>query len=70
MPICPHTLSDRPIVVPANLEIEVSLLERVDTQAEVAADGHSFGAMTATDRLFIHAADKRITLVHPPVYDF
>jgi NAD+ kinase len=70
VPICPHTLSDRPIVVPANLEIEVNLLERVDTQAEVAADGHSFGAMTATDRLLIRAADKRITLVHPPGYDF
>jgi NAD+ kinase len=70
VPICPHTLSDRPIVVPANLEIEVNLLERVDTQAEVAADGHSFGAMTATDRLLIRAADKRTTLIHPPGYDF
>ncbi len=70
VPICPHTLSDRPIVVPANLEIEVNLLERVDTQAEVTADGHSFSAMTAKDRLIIRAADKRITLIHPPGYDF
>ena len=70
VPICPHTLSDRPIVVPANLEIEVNVLERVDTQAEVTADGHLFSAMTAKDRLFIRAADKRITLIHPPGYDF
>ncbi len=70
VPVCPHTLSDRPIVVPAHLEIEVRLIERVDTQAEVTADGHSFGALTAKDRLLISAADKRITLIHPPGYDF
>ncbi len=70
VPICPHTLSDRPVVVPANLEIEVKLLNRADTQAEVAADGHSFGALSPDDRLLIGAADKRITLIHPPGHDF
>jgi NAD+ kinase len=70
VPVCPHTLSDRPIVVPASLEVEVRLIERMDTQAEVAADGHSIGAMTADDRLLIGAADKRIKLIHPPGYDF
>jgi NAD+ kinase len=70
VPVCPHTLSDRPIVVPANLEIEVRLLERIDTKAELTADGHSFGAMTARDRLLVSAADNRITLIHPPGYDF
>ncbi len=70
VPICPHTLSDRPVVVPANLEIEVKLLNRADTQAEVAADGHSCGALSPDDRLLIGAADKRITLIHPPGHDF
>jgi NAD+ kinase len=70
VPVCPHTLSDRPIVVPANLEIEIKLIERHDTQAEVAADGHSIGALTAADRLLIGAADTRIKLIHPPGYDF
>ena len=70
VPICPHTLSDRPVVVPASLEIEVKLLKRADTQAEVAADGHSFGALSPDDRLLIGAADKRITLIHPPGHDF
>jgi NAD+ kinase len=70
VPVCPHTLSDRPIVVPANLRIEVKLIERHDTQAEVAADGHSIGALTAEDCLLIGAADKRIELIHPPGYDF
>ncbi len=70
VPVCPHTLSDRPIVVPATLEIEVKLIERIDTQAEVTADGHSFGTLTAMDRLLISSADNRITLIHPPGHDF
>jgi NAD+ kinase len=70
VPVCPHTLSDRPIVVPANLEIEVRLIERADTQAEVTADGHSFGALSAQDRLLIRADERRIKLIHPPGYDF
>lgn len=70
VPVCPHTLSDRPIVVPSDLEIEVKLIERIDTQADVAADGHSIGALTAEDRLLIAAAEKRINLIHPPGYDF
>lgn len=70
VPVCPHTLSDRPIVVPASLEIGVKLLERFDTQAEVTADGHSFGALTGQDHLLISAAAKRTTLIHPPGHDF
>jgi NAD+ kinase len=70
VPVCPHTLSDRPIVVPANRDIGVKLLERADTQAEVTADGYSFAAMTPEDRLLIRASHTRITLIHPPGYDY
>jgi NAD+ kinase len=70
VPICPHTLSDRPIVIPANLEVEVNLLARTDTKAEVTIDGHSSGDISAGDRLLISRSDKRITLIHPPGYDY
>lgn len=70
VPVCPHTLSDRPIVVAAKHQIVVKLLDHPDCHAEVAADGLSIGPMTAKDRLLIGAADKRITLIHPPGYDF
>jgi len=70
VPICPHTLSDRPIVIPAHQLIEVTLLERADTQAEVAIDGHSIGEFAAGDRLLISRSENRITLVHPPGYDY
>jgi NAD+ kinase len=70
VPICPHTLSDRPVVVPAALEIEVRVLQRVDTKAEITVDGHTLCDLTPEDRLVVRKSDKKITLIHPPGYDF
>ncbi|HLT92356.1 MAG TPA: NAD(+)/NADH kinase [Woeseiaceae bacterium] len=70
VPVCPHTLSDRPIVVPADREIEVRLLAYSDSKAEVMVDGRLLGALEPTDRLLIREADRRITLIHPPGYDY
>jgi len=70
VPICPHTLTDRPIVIAANQPIEIRLLEREETGAAVAIDGHSIGPISPDDLLTISAADNRIRLIHPPGYDF
>ena len=70
VPICPHTLADRPIVIAANQTIEIRLLERADTQAEVAVDGHAIGAIRPDDTLTINPSNNRIRLIHPPGYDF
>ena len=39
VPICPHTLSDRPIVVPADSVIELELADRFESRAQVVCDG-------------------------------
>lgn len=70
VPICPHTLTDRPVVVPASQSIEIRVLEREDTKAEVTIDGHAVGAIAADDVLTVNAAAGRIRLIHPPGYDF
>jgi len=70
VPVCPHTLTDRPIVISADQSIEVSLLERDDTKAEITVDGFSMGSINPNDKLRISAANDRVTLVHPPGYDF
>ena len=70
VPICPHTLGDRPIVIPASLDIEVKLLPRHDTKAEVSVDGHSLGELHPDSRLLISESANRITLIHPPGYDY
>jgi len=70
VPVCPHTLTDRPIVIPANQSIEIVLLERDETKASITVDGRSMGEITPVDRMIISKAERRITLVHPPSYDF
>jgi NAD+ kinase len=70
VPVCPHTLTDRPIVVSADRLVEVTLLQRDETKAEITVDGFSLGGINPTDKLRISAANKRVTLVHPPGYDF
>lgn len=70
VPVCPHTLTDRPLVIPAGLAIEVTLIERDDTKASITVDGHAVDEIRPDDKLIISASDKRITLVHPPGFDF
>ena len=70
VPVAPHTLSVRPIVIPADHGIELQLLERDDIKAEITVDGNSIGEFLPEDRLRITASTHRLTLLHPPGYDF
>ncbi len=69
-PICPHTLSDRPIVVSSRSEVQVMLLERPDTRAQVTCDGTVLGELEPGDRLMIRSAAERVTLLHPAGHDY
>jgi NAD+ kinase len=70
VPICPHTLTDRPIVIPSSQEIGIRVLEREDTSTEVVIDGRPIGVIGPNDILSIRESKQRIQLVHPPGYDF
>jgi len=69
-PICPHTLSDRPIVVSARSVIAVKLIDRPDTRAQVTCDGVSLGELSPGDRLEIHPTAQKITLLHPNKFEY
>ncbi len=69
-PICPHTLSDRPIVVRSSSTIEIRLLERPDTQAQVTCDGVTIGELAPGDRLMVTPSDEHVTLLHPKDHDY
>jgi NAD+ kinase len=69
-PICPHTLSDRPIIVRAGSEIRLKMTERMGGRAQVTCDGTAIGDLDRGDVLYIHGADSQITLLHPPGYDY
>ncbi|HEY0942544.1 MAG TPA: NAD(+) kinase [Steroidobacter sp.] len=69
-PICPHTLSDRPIVVRRTSVIEVRLLDRPDSNGQVTCDGVSLGALSQGDRLIVQPAAANVTLLHPADHDY
>jgi NAD+ kinase len=70
VPICAHTLSDRPIVVAARSVIDIVLLERLDIRANVTCDGMVLGPIEPGDRLEITTAAEQVTLLHPPGFDY
>jgi NAD+ kinase len=69
-PICPHTMSDRPVVVPAGSRVEIRLLPRVDTRAQVTCDGAAFGQLEPGGRLEIGSSKHQVVLLHPPGHDY
>jgi NAD+ kinase len=69
-PICPHTLSDRPIVVSGRSEIAVRLIDRPDTRAQVTCDGVSLGELLPGDTLQVHPTTQKITLLHPHRFEY
>lgn len=69
-PICPHTLSDRPIVIPGRSLTEVQVGDDPSDRAEVSCDGEVAGIIDAGDTLCVAAAEQRLTLIHPTGYDY
>ena len=67
-PICSHTLTNRPIVLPARLPIEVTLLS--DQDVTLTLDGQVGFALRRADVVQIGLAAARIRLLRPPHKDF
>jgi NAD+ kinase len=68
--ICPHTLSNRPIVVSDRSSIEIRLLDRRDRHAQLVCDGAVLAEITPGDRLTVRQARERVTLLHPVDHDY
>lgn len=69
VPICPHTLSNRPIVLPAEQSIEIRLV-KPGMAGLVSFDGQSRAVIQSEDSISITRHDKEITLLHPKNYDY
>jgi NAD+ kinase len=69
-PICPHTLSDRPIVVPGDSRVDIRLIGETATTAQVTCDASVLGELKSGGRLEISPAGRTVTLLHPPGYDY
>jgi NAD+ kinase len=66
VPICPHTLSNRPIAVHSNSKVAVTL-EQFD-EAQLSIDGQFKVTLEVGDIISVQRAEKNITLLHPSGY--
>ncbi len=69
-PISPHTLSDRPILVPGSSRIDIQLTGPHDVSAQVTCDAGMLGELKPGGKLSIAPSDRSITLLHPPGFDY
>jgi NAD+ kinase len=68
VPICPHTLSNRPVTVSDSSFIEITLKRALD--ARLHFDGRPQCDLHEGDRVTIRRAEHTITFVHPPGYSY
>ena len=70
VPICPHTLSNRPVVIGANAEIELRVSPRNDAgHVHITCDGQDSIELQANDRVLIRKAPRPVRLIHPTGHD-
>ncbi|MEE9446163.1 MAG: NAD(+) kinase [Cocleimonas sp.] len=70
VPICPHTLSNRPVVVSNESLINISLCESRDVNARVSFDGQANIELQAGDNVVIRHKAHKLQLMHPQGYDY
>jgi NAD+ kinase len=70
VPICPHTLSDRPLVLPSTSNVRVSLERGTHGPAHVVCDGEARAKLGAGETVTISLATQTVTLLHPRDYNY
>ncbi|MBW1991519.1 MAG: NAD(+)/NADH kinase [Deltaproteobacteria bacterium] len=65
LPICPHTLSNRPIILPDSSTVAITFNERF-FDVYLTLDGQVGRALMPRDRVEVRAAPHRLTLVKSP----
>ncbi len=68
-PIAPHTLTNRPIVIPSNVEVRV-LLKDNEASPVVTFDGQDVFPLETDDQVCIKASTSRLKLIRSPHRDY
>jgi NAD+ kinase len=68
VPVCPHTLSNRPIAIGSDVKIEVLMHRCAD--ARVHYDSHSHCELRPGDRILVRRYPRSIRLLHPVGHNY
>lgn len=69
-PICPHTLSHRPLVIPSNCKIDVVTSDREKEPVHVTCDGQELFSLSNGEQLTIEPSSHPLTLLHAKDYNY
>jgi NAD+ kinase len=69
-PICPHMLSNRPLVVSDEARVHIELRAARDVEVYVALDGQETFAFTDGDYVEVTGSSRRLQLVKAPGRDY
>ena len=64
-PICPHTLTNRPLVIPGTAKVELDFAA-ADDPVYLTLDGQIGFELKAKDRVVISKSTNRVALIRPP----
>ena len=70
VPLNPHTLSNRPIVMRDDCEIEISFCKNKQINAQVTCDYLEIPGVSIRDKILIKKSTNVIKILHPENYDF
>ncbi len=65
-PICPHMLTNRPLVLPDELDIEISLATPDSKDIFLTLDGQEGFEISDRDRVCVRKSEERVLLVQSP----
>lgn len=68
IPVCPHTLSNRPIVIGANAVVEIKI--HYTTETKVYTDSHSSFDLGEHDQVIVRRCPETIKLLHPAQHSY
>ncbi len=69
VPICPHTLSNRPMVINGDSHIDIQVCCPYQKHVRVSCDGQPGHALARDDRIRVRKSEHQIRLIHPEGYD-
>jgi NAD+ kinase len=68
-PICPHTLTNRPLLIPDEATVEFTL-ETEESDVRLTLDGQVGCNLLPFDRVVIHKAGKSVSFIKSPFKDY
>lgn len=70
VPICPHSLTNRPVVIDGNSIVKIIFSKAKNNQSYLTCDGDIVTNLLPGDHIIVKKSNKRIRLIHPADYDY